>query len=210
MLTATRKPAGQIETNITRIIKNRSLSSRNRDANYPNTLMPFYLYGTGTQRHISHVLLKSPDIELSAGNVKLELDAEIDDGELSKGAILCFTHVHEAPMQPFSIRKGRLPRGFFFRSGQKFQVKVWRDLKKAEEPGPRLLPDTLKAMGPELAAGTIELRDDVDSEGVNKDPFDRVSGDGEDDRSFNPRLLHPQCEDLYITFLKTLLLQAPH
>ncbi|KAH8435161.1 uncharacterized protein LDX57_012790 [Aspergillus melleus] len=178
------KRAGQIKVSITRIIKNRSLSSRNRDTKYPNTFMPFYLYGTGTQRHISHMLLKSPNIELSAGNVKLELDAEIDDSELSRGAILCFTHVHEAPMQPFSVRKGRLPRGFFFRSGQKFQVKVWRDLKKAEESGPCLLPDTLKAMGPELAAGTIELRDDiyVDSEGVNKDPFDRVSGDGEDDQ----------------------------
>lgn len=183
MLTARSKPLGQIKVHVTQIIKNRSLSSKNRNANYPDTYMPFYLYGTASQRHISHMLLKSPNIELSAGNVKLDLDTEIDNSELARGAILCFTDVHEAPMQPFSVKKGKLPRGFFFRSGQKFQVKVWRDLKKAEDSGPNLLPGKLKDMGPELAAGTLELRDDVyvDSEGVNKDPFDK-SDNGEDDQ----------------------------
>jgi hypothetical protein len=146
--------------------------------------MPFYVYGAGSQCHISHILLKAPNIELGAANVKLTLDADLEDEELARGAILCLTGVPEAPMQPFPVKSSDDPRDIFFRPGQEFQVKVWRDLKHADESGPHLLPDSLDDFGPELASGTVRLRNEilVDAKEVNKDPFDHDSGEAENEK----------------------------
>ncbi|KAL3465417.1 pyridoxal-dependent decarboxylase conserved domain protein [Aspergillus heterothallicus] len=163
-----------ISTTLTHIIKNRSLSSRNREPAYPATYMPFYLYGSGSHHHISHILLKSPNIELGAANVHLTLDTPLEEEELARGAILCLTHTPEAPMQPFTTANAGGPRtDFFFRPGQKFKVKIWRDLKRAEESGPNLLPSDLRSFGPEIASGEVLLRSEVlvDAESVNEDPF---------------------------------------
>ncbi|KAL4967037.1 pyridoxal phosphate-dependent decarboxylase family protein [Aspergillus stella-maris] len=169
---------------LTQIIKNRSLNARNRELNYPATYMPFYLYGSTAQPHISHVLLKSPNIELGAANVQLDLDpnSTLDDDELARGAILCLTDTLEAPMQPFAGTDGdNSTNDFFFRSGQKFKVKIWRDLKRGEESGPNLLPTDLDGFGPELASGEVLIRSDVlvDAETINQDPF----GDPTDDEA---------------------------
>ncbi|KAL4767519.1 pyridoxal-dependent decarboxylase conserved domain protein [Aspergillus nidulans var. acristatus] len=170
-----------ITVSITQIIKNRSLNSRNREPSYPSTYMPFYLYGSSSQYHISHVLVKSPNIELGAANVQLNLDTELEDDELARGALLCLTDTPEAPMQPFPTRAIDMDseNDFFFRSGQKFQAKIWRDLKRAEDSGPNLLPDSLEGFGPEIAHGEVVLRGEVlvDAESINKDPFDKPMGD---------------------------------
>jgi hypothetical protein len=143
--------------------------------------MPFYLYGSSSQYHISHVLVKSPNIELGAANVQLNLDTELEDDELARGALLCLTDTPEAPMQPFPTRAIDMDseNDFFFRSGQKFQAKIWRDLKRAEDSGPNLLPDSLEGFGPEIAHGEVALRGEVlvDAESINKDPFDKPMGD---------------------------------
>ncbi|KAI9373196.1 pyridoxal-dependent decarboxylase conserved domain protein [Aspergillus egyptiacus] len=177
--------AGAVQQNVnvcvTRVIKNRSLNARNREAEYPNSFMPFYLYGVGSQIHISHVLLKAPNIELGAANVSLELDFPLEEEELSRGAILCFTGTPEAPMQPFPTKGAQSSTDFFFRPGQKFQVKIWRDLKRAEDSGPHLLPDSIEDFGPELASGTIWLKSEVlmDADEINKDPFDQGGAEDE-------------------------------
>ncbi|GFF54317.1 pyridoxal-dependent decarboxylase conserved domain protein [Aspergillus udagawae] len=120
--------AGNVRININvcvfRVIKNRSLNSRNREPEYPTSDMPFYVYGAGAQCHISHSLLKAPNIELGATNIKLTLDADLEDEELARGAILCLTGVPEAPMQPFPAKSSDDSSDFFFRPGQEFQVKI--------------------------------------------------------------------------------------
>jgi hypothetical protein len=35
-------------------------------------------------------------------------------------------------MQPFPAKNTKDPKDIFFRPGQKFPVKIWRDLKRAE------------------------------------------------------------------------------
>ncbi|KAL5000011.1 pyridoxal-dependent decarboxylase conserved domain protein [Aspergillus recurvatus] len=175
-----------ISASVTHIIKNRSLNSRNREPSYPSTYMPFYLYGSSSQSHISHVLVKSPNIELGAANVQINLDTSLEDEELARGAILCLTGTPEAPMQPFPSRGHDMDseNDFFFRPGQRFQAKIWRDLKRAEESGPNLLPDSLEGFGPEIASGEVLLRGEVlvDAESVNKDPFDTLTGDEENEQ----------------------------
>ncbi|RDW92952.1 uncharacterized protein DSM5745_00274 [Aspergillus mulundensis] len=171
----------RVKTTITKVIKNRSLSSRNREPAYPATYMPFYLYGSSTQHHISHILLKSPNIELGAANVQLSLDYPLAGDELARGAILALTNTPEAPMQPFPTECSERPSDFFFRAGQKFHVKIWRDLKRAEESGPNLLPASLEEFGPEIACGEMLVRGDVlvDASSVNGDLFDRAEDEGE-------------------------------
>ncbi|KAL4884024.1 pyridoxal-dependent decarboxylase conserved domain protein [Aspergillus karnatakaensis] len=158
-----------ITVSITQIIKNRCLNARNREPHYPQTYTPFYLYGSPSQAHISHILLKSPNIELGAASVQLSLDHPLEESELARGAIMCLTGIPEAPMQPFETINNKTD--FFFRPGQKFKVKIWRDLKRAEESGPNLLPGSVEGFGPEIASGEVTLRGEVlvDAESVNVD-----------------------------------------
>ncbi|KAK2753458.1 hypothetical protein FQN54_007848 [Arachnomyces sp. PD_36] len=167
-----------MEVTITDVVKNRPLSSMHRDTCYPSGHMPFYLYGTGSQYHMSHVLLMSPNIALRAGNVKLEVDnTDAVNKELQRGVILSLSDVHEASRQPFPERNADLPRDFFFRQGQQFQVTVWRDPREASEGARGLMQEVFEddKKSNLLATGTVELSEDVqvDSESVNKDIFKR-------------------------------------
>jgi hypothetical protein len=134
--------------------------------------MPFYLYGSGKQWHISHMLLQVPNATLSASNVTLddELAASLSQEHAKKGAILALTEVPEKAMQPFSAPKGDLPGNFFFQPNKKFKVKVWNDHKDASAAGPGLLEGLEKAV-----EGTITLSDEihVEMEWINKDPFEQ-------------------------------------
>ena len=171
-----------IEVTITSVLKDRSLKARFRDEEYPVGHMPFYLYGTQTEVNIDHVLLRSPNISLSADNVRLELDAKIPDEVLAKGALLYATGIEEAAMQPFQSTEGAnsdslgSDSSFFFRPGQKFPFKVFEDTKNVDAEGPGLaVYDDANV----IAKGTFTLRDGlyVDSFWLNKDPFERVEGD---------------------------------
>ncbi|KAE8392515.1 pyridoxal-dependent decarboxylase conserved domain protein [Aspergillus alliaceus] len=161
-----------IDVHICKIIKNRSLSSRNREPTYPRDFMPFYLYGSNEEKHLSHMLLKSPNVELCAAGLKLDLDSQIEDEDLRKGVILCLTDRYEAYMQPIQAPS---PNNSFFAPRRIFNVKIWPDLKRPDESGPDLLPESLKDFGPEIASGTLELPATtellVDSVNINKDPY---------------------------------------
>lgn len=138
--------------------------------------MPFYLYGTPDHVHISHVLVRAPNIALSAANVKLSIFPGVEDrlsaDDLSKGLILGLTEKPEVAMQPFSGQVSATAESpdetFFFRSGKKFQVNIWRDKKASNAAGPGLLND----LGDPFWSGTLTLGNDVDydSEWPNKDP----------------------------------------
>ena len=155
-----------------RVIKSRPLNSANREADYPEDYMPFYLYGSGKQWHISHMLLQAPNATFSAGNVKLDdkLASSLSQQHAENGAILALTEVPEASMQPFAVSKSELPACFFFQPDKKYKVKVWDDPNDASAAGPGLL----EGLG-EPIEGTMTLSKEIhiDLEWINKDPFEQ-------------------------------------
>ncbi|PKX97762.1 uncharacterized protein P174DRAFT_478851 [Aspergillus novofumigatus IBT 16806] len=142
---------------ITHVVKSRPLNSIYRDLEYPSKFMPFYLYGTKEEMHITHMLLKAPNAALSASNVtfreileeepkeklgkkleeKLGEDADV---QLASGLIVTLSKFPEASMQPFltgdELRKPEseymLPEKFPFKSQGEFEVEVWKDPNEPE------------------------------------------------------------------------------
>ena len=174
--------AKDVDVTITSLLKDRSLKARFRDEKYPVGHMPFYLYGTQSEFNIDHLLLRSPNISLSAEAVKLELDTKIPDEVLAKGALLSAMGIEEAAMQPFQSSEEAnsdsltSDSSFFFHPGQKFPVKVFEDKKKYNATGPGLGDyDNAKV----VTKGTMTLGETlyVDSYWLNKDPYERIEGE---------------------------------
>lgn len=171
---------GEVTISKDDIIKSRPLNSINRDHEYPQNDMPFYLYGTPEQMHISHVLLRSPNIALSAANVTLSArdenspkpDELIRASDLSSGLILALADYREVVMQPFPGRVSATEEdtrdSFFFSNGQMFDVSVWKDPKKNVDKGPGLLHEIEQPFW----KGVLTLSPDLDYDSVwpNKDP----------------------------------------
>ena len=158
------------------VIKSRGLNSSFRDDHYPRHFMPFYLFGSKKQYHISHMLLQAPNINLSASDIKLsdELHEKVACLlEGGKGLILTLSDYREETMQPFPLDnndKAFSSKHFFFKSGRTFQVKVWIDHKEPSANGPGLLDDLSELVG----QGEMTLGEDVyvDVEVLNDDPFE--------------------------------------
>ncbi|KAB8217597.1 pyridoxal-dependent decarboxylase domain protein [Aspergillus novoparasiticus] len=153
---------------LTRIVKSRPLNSANRDDHYPRHFMPFYLYGSQDQYHISHMLLQAPNVNLSA------LRTRLSKGE---GLILTLTGYREETMHPFPQKNDDIlfSEDFFFRPGQTFKVKVYKDPKPDIAAGPGLIDN----LGPPIARGDMILSNDVhvDVEALNRDPLEKMEQD---------------------------------
>ena len=165
-----------VEAKVTNILKNRSLVSGCRDDNYPNGYMPFYLYGTDREQNIDHVLVRAPNIHLSAEKVTLDLDRPLSKDQLSSGLICCVEDVHEAAMQPFpTMDVIRTKSSFFFKPGQKHAVSVYADKLRPSDNGPGIVEAAVGKGAERLAKGTLVLGERlfVDSETANGDPFKR-------------------------------------
>ena len=65
--------ATDFETETISILKNKSLRSRYSDQSYPANVVPFYLYGTPNSLNLDHILVRNPNIQLSAENVQLSI-----------------------------------------------------------------------------------------------------------------------------------------
>ncbi|KAE8327244.1 pyridoxal phosphate-dependent transferase [Aspergillus sergii] len=164
-----------------RIVKSRPLNSANRDDHYPRHFMPFYLYGSQDQYHISHMLLQAPNVNLSACDVKLsEALSKTVRTRLSKGEglILTLTGYREETMHPFPQKNDDAvftSDHFFFRPEQTFQVKVYEDPKADIAQGPGLIDN----LGAPIARGEMKLGNDVhvDVEALNWDPLEKVELD---------------------------------
>jgi hypothetical protein len=169
MLTIHRKYEWQEGTiTLKSMIKSRPLNSIHRDTRYPDEFMPFYLYGSDQEMHISHMLVKSPNITLAASNVKFATSLPTAVTQLlPKGLILGLSEIPEASMQPFAERNKDLAENFFFHKGEPFKVKIWKDLKEPDAEGPGLLAN----LGKPLYEGEMTLGENVfvDSEGPNED-----------------------------------------
>ncbi|KAJ5553355.1 PLP-dependent transferase [Penicillium frequentans] len=190
------------------IIKSRPLNSINRDSAYPQHDMPFYLYGSPKQMHISHVLLRAPNIALSAANIILSAKDEdspkpeehIHAGHLSSGLILALNDYPEVAMQPFQemVSATDMNKGhdFFFRKDMSFDVSVWKDPKNNADKG----PDLLKTIGQPFWKGVLTLSSDLDVDSVwpNKDPAAKKKVDcdhWQDELSKIPKVLSAQDQD---------------
>ncbi|KAL2134483.1 hypothetical protein VTI74DRAFT_11666 [Chaetomium olivicolor] len=141
--------------------------------------MPFYLYGSLQAPHIDHILVRCPNIVLSAGNVTLKVgpgteNNDADKAAIAEGAILCLDGVYEAAMQPFAAEKihGSGRKDFFFRPGASFRVRLWEDPRGAAESGKGLVDEVMRKDA--LATGEVVLGEEVlaDVEKVNRDPFE--------------------------------------
>ncbi|GFF55682.1 L-2,4-diaminobutyrate decarboxylase [Aspergillus udagawae] len=156
---------------LTRIIKSRPINSSSHDPTYPQQYMPFYLYGSAKEKHISHMLLRAPNIALSASNVALspELDQAIRP-HLPEGLILTLSSIPEVSVQPCMIKNQDIPPYFFFQRKKQFKVTVWRDPRSPIAEGPGLLEGLRNPIG----SGTMTLGNhvDVDAEEVNHNPAD--------------------------------------
>jgi hypothetical protein len=137
-------------TNI-RVIKNRSLCSHHLDIAYPSR-MPFYLYSTGQEIHMDHVLLQAPNAQLSAGEVALTeargSTSALTSG-LRDGLIAVVDTLPEHLMQP--LTSDRL-KGFFH-PGAKLDVSVYLDPKAAHSQQ----SDFCTQLGEPIARATITL-----------------------------------------------------
>jgi hypothetical protein len=133
--------------------------------------MPFCLYGSAKEKHISHMLLRAPNIALSAGNVALspELDQVIRP-HLPEGLILTLSSIPEVSVRPCIIKNQDIPPYFFFQRKKQFKVTVWRDPRSPIAEGPGLLEGLRNPIG----SGTMTLGNhvDVDADEVNHNPAD--------------------------------------
>ncbi|TFK69899.1 PLP-dependent transferase [Pluteus cervinus] len=155
-------------TNV-RVIKNAPLDSKYLTT-YPTKGIPFYLYGTQTQHHIDHILLASPNIQLTSDRVQLKLTrdgvpidiyseqfragVEIQHGPL----VVHLVDYHENTMQPFPSN-GQIAeaKSFFFKANEEYNVAVTVRLGATEV----------------LAEGTMTLSDMVfiDTDMLNMNPM---------------------------------------
>lgn len=163
------------------IVKDKSLGGKHRDASYPSKFA-FYLYGTPDSLNIDHVIVNSPNIQLSAENVQLH-DVPISSEDLVAGAILFIENASERVMQPFQSTIG--PEGdlldkdptFFFRPEQEFKVSVYKDPTAFDQSGPGLLNISNDNL---IGCGTLKLtsttRRYIDSVTINRDPYEAKDG----------------------------------
>jgi hypothetical protein len=88
--------------------------------------MPFYLYGSGKEIHIDHILVKVPNAQLSAGEVAFELvegSESVFAAGLKTGLIAVADALPEHLMQPMTL--DRLES--FFHPGAKFDLSIYPD-----------------------------------------------------------------------------------
>jgi hypothetical protein len=150
-------------TNI-RVIKDRPLCSHHLDLAYPSR-MPFYLYGTGRETHIDHILVKAPNAQLSAGEVTFELiegSESVFAGGLKSGLIAVADALPEHLMQPFTSDRLRS----FFHPGAKLDLSIYPD-EVARSQG----YDLCDKLGEPIARVRITLGDNtfVDEHVINLD-----------------------------------------
>ncbi|KAK6346656.1 hypothetical protein TWF696_006775 [Orbilia brochopaga] len=165
---------------LTSVVKSRPLNTANQDVEYPAEFTPFYLYGTAKEQHISHMLVRAPNIALSASNLVFEPELPSKVCDLlshSRGLILGLMDIPEASRQPFPMENKSLRRDLFFKKDETFNVKIWDDCNPVGGGGPNLLDrrgDLLHECKMTLGKYVV-----VDAEGPNKDRFSRINVDSD-------------------------------
>lgn len=128
--------------------------------------MPFYLFGTYNQLHIDHLLLRSPNAQITT-SVKFDIDFEgYYYVPQSSALVAVFDTVNEWAMQPISTLPKASSGSNIFYPGEKYAVTVYEPIKRTEGPG------LIQNLGYPIARGTITLGDAIyiDATVVNEDP----------------------------------------
>ncbi|KAF3760257.1 hypothetical protein M406DRAFT_85607 [Cryphonectria parasitica EP155] len=172
---------------------NRQLNGMYLGSSYPTDRMPFYLYGDSSSLNIDHALLASPNIQLSAKDIRLAIESSSSSSSSSstnlrfengRPYVLLFDSVREETMQPFPDSNkvlADLP-AFFFRPGKEFVVSIWEDPTPEGASGADVLK-AWEALGRDgqqtglVSRGRVTLGDSVfvDAEFLNLDPYRKVS-----------------------------------
>jgi hypothetical protein len=63
-----------VQVSNVQVVEKSSLNFNDRSVGYPDSCMPFYLYGTKNEQHIRHLIAFDPNIQLCASEVSLGLD----------------------------------------------------------------------------------------------------------------------------------------
>ncbi|KAF6815192.1 hypothetical protein CSOJ01_03644 [Colletotrichum sojae] len=90
-----------IEVNLKDTVVSRPLNSKWRLDKYPETFMPFYIYGNADEANIDHVIVRAPNTQLSAGGCTVEFYNDVSDDVWKKDLVVLLEDVRENPMQPF-------------------------------------------------------------------------------------------------------------
>jgi hypothetical protein len=117
--------------------------------------MPFYLYSTGQEMHIDHMLVRAPNAQLSAGEVTFELiegSESVFAPELKNGLIAVADTLPECLMQPFT--SDRLKS--IFHPGAKLDLSIYPD-EAAQSRG----HDLCDRLGEPIARARIILGDNT-------------------------------------------------
>lgn len=144
-----------VKLTFTKTIKNRPLDRHSLDKTYMEK-MPFYLYGTPTQQHIDHIFLRAPNVQLTASNVTLNLRLPLSDMRMAQGLmeglIVVLDDEYEDVKQPF----GELNRPIFFAIGAIFNIKVYEDQRRSDDPIKGMVAEFYPPPIP-LTTGTLVL-----------------------------------------------------
>ncbi|KAJ7325911.1 PLP-dependent transferase [Mycena albidolilacea] len=148
------------------VVKERSLKSCYRDQQFSESCMPFYLFGTSQEQHIEHMLLRAPNVQISADRVQLDVQPPLSAAQLAKGVLLQINRPERALQPPAADN----PPERMFRRGASFDVTIVDDTKPAVTHGPGLA-----AGGNQLAKGKVTLAGDVhvDWKDINTEDFAR-------------------------------------
>ncbi|EJD55402.1 PLP-dependent transferase [Auricularia subglabra TFB-10046 SS5] len=147
-----------------KVLKYRSLASRWRDPEYPETFTPFYLYGTTSEQHVDHMLLCAPNAQISSELVKLNVQPSLTAVQLARGVIARLNRPERA-LQPFGTTN---PPEAIFKPGAQFSIALFEDQNEATANGPGLANSTAQ-----IATGTLQLGDavSIDYGLINKQDF---------------------------------------
>ena len=143
-------------------MKDRPLNSRWRDQKYPETYTPFYLYGTTTEHHVDHMLLRAPNAQITSELVTVNCTPALTADQYARG-VIAYLNRPEDSMQPLTADSAS-----FFKPGTTFNVTIFEDPNAANAHG----PDLSKGGAP-LTQGTITLGKTVyyDAKMLNVEDF---------------------------------------
>ena len=128
----TRKAPRRVTIGNIQVVKDRTLQSAYRDHDYPQK-MPFYLYGQGDEVFVDHMLLRAPNVQITATEPISLGNLALTDEQLAKG-VLAFIDVNERAGQPFSEHDFT----HIFTTEREFAVRIYDDEHPAYAQGPGL------------------------------------------------------------------------
>ena len=110
--------------------------------------MPFYLYGQGDEVFVDHMLLRAPNVQITATEPISLGNLALTDEQLAKG-VLAFIDVNERAGQPFSEHDFT----HIFTTEREFAVRIYDDEHPAYAQGPGLA----HTQSPPIASGALKF-----------------------------------------------------